>query len=123
MSLDDRILACVAFGDQLPGARVYYRTDWDCYYFDVAGKFFGLLFPQTDKGFINLKNRPQVNQDLRDLYPEAIKPGWHLNKTHWNSISLEAEAISQAMLEELIEQSYELVVANLPKKVQGVQSS
>lgn len=118
MSLEEKISACIAFGDLLPGARVYYRTEWDCYYFDVAGKFFGLLFPQADKGFINLKHLPQVNQELRDLYPEAIKPGWHLNKTHWNSVSLDAESISLTMLEELIKQSYDLVVAKLPKTVQ-----
>lgn len=116
--LEHRISACLAMGDKLPGSRVYYRTEWDCYYFDVAGKFFGLLFPQADKGFITLKNLPEVNQELRDLYPEAIKPGWHLNKTHWNSISLDAEPISLTMLEELIKQSYDLVVAKLPKTVQ-----
>ncbi|MGT2894836.1 MmcQ/YjbR family DNA-binding protein [Streptococcus entericus] len=117
MSIQDKIDFCIAEGEKLTGARVYYREDWECYYFDVAGKFFGLLSNHSEKGsFITLKNLPGRNEVLRSTY-KSIVPGYYTNKAHWNSIDVTTDEVSQDMLAALIETSYQLVVAKLPKKI------
>lgn len=111
---------CIQFGSSLPGAKVYFREDWDCHYFDLAGKYFGLLSPKGDQGpFITLKNKPEINQELRELYPQAIWPGYHTNKSHWNSISLESKDLNEDFLTQQIQASYQLVLASLTKKQQA----
>lgn len=92
----------------------------DCFPFDaetlvfkVAGKMFALLplerFPRT----VNLKCDPDYAQELRGEY-DAIQPGFHMNKKHWNTV--EYEAIDPKLFRELIDHSYDLVVAGLTKK-------
>ena len=119
MSVEEMVEFCIAQGNKLAGAQVYYREDWDCYYFDIAGKYFGLLSAKSDgKSFITLKNLPEVNEELRASY-RAIRPGYYTNKVHWNSIDLTSDEISEGLLTSLIKSSYQLVVSKLPKKVQA----
>ena len=119
MSVEERVEFCIAQGNNLTGAQVYYREDWDCYYFDIAGKYFGLLSAKSGgESFITLKNVPEVNEELRVSY-QAIRPGYYTNKVHWNSIDLTSGEIGKEMLASLITSSYQLVVSKLPKKVQA----
>ena len=53
---------------------------------------------------------------FREIYPE-VTAGYHMNKRHWNSASIHG-SLSEDLLQEWIVNSYELVVAKLPKKVQ-----
>lgn len=82
--------------------------------FKVGGKMFALadidLFT-----FINLKCDPERAIDLRERY-SGIIPGWHMNKTYWNSVEVNAD-VPQDLLYELIDHSYDLIVSSLPKKV------
>ena len=55
--------------------------------------------------------------ELRESH-QGIQPGYHMNKTHWNSVYLN-EDVSDQLLVELIDHSYELVYASLPKKVRN----
>jgi predicted DNA-binding protein (MmcQ/YjbR family) len=64
--------------------------------------------------FINLKCDPERALGLRNKYP-AIKPAWHQNKTHWNTL-LMGKSLAKSLIEELTDHSYDLVVASLPKK-------
>ena len=110
---------CIAQGNKLAGAQVYYREDWDCYYFYIAGKYFGLLSAKAEgESFITLKNLPEVNEELRATY-KAIRPGYYTNKVHWNSIDLTSDETSEELLAALIKTSYQLVVSKLPKKIQA----
>ena len=110
---------CIAQGNKLAGAQVYYREDWDCYYFDIAGKYFGLLSAKAEgESFITLKNLPEVNEELRATY-KAIRPDYYTNKVHWNSIDLTSDEMSEELLAALIKTSYQLVVSKLPKKIQA----
>jgi predicted DNA-binding protein (MmcQ/YjbR family) len=104
----------IEIGNSLPGAKVWFRDDWQVYYFDVAGKTFGLLNDQ----YMTFKGNPVTNDEMRELYPWLI-PGYHMNKMHWNSIVLSANEFSETELQALISQSYELVVGKLPKKIQA----
>ncbi|SHF41462.1 Predicted DNA-binding protein, MmcQ/YjbR family [Mariniphaga anaerophila] len=82
--------------------------------FKVAGKMFCLTDLEGDL-FVNLKNEPEKNQELREQYP-AIKPGYHMNKQHWNTVSID-DSVSDEMIKQLIDDSYKLIVSKLPKKI------
>ncbi len=91
----------------------------DTLVFKVAGKMFALLSLEQKR--INLKCDPKRAIELREHY-DYIIPGFHMNKSQWNTIILEA-GIENDFLKELIDHSYELIVAGLPKKIQAELSS
>ena len=61
----------------------------------------------------NLKCDPDLALDLRDRY-EQVRPGYHMNKKHWNTVELEA-GIPDLELRKMIDHSYDLVARSLPK--------
>ncbi|OMH32470.1 MmcQ/YjbR family DNA-binding protein [Tersicoccus sp. Bi-70] len=63
---------------------------------------------------ISLKCEPALAVALRAAHPE-ITGAWHLNKTHWNGVALDGE-LEEAMVADLIEDSWDLVVAGLPRR-------
>lgn len=66
---------------------------------------------------LNLKCDPEKAIELRETY-QGVQPGYHMNKKHWNTVLLN-EDVSDKLLLELIDHSYELVYASLPKKVRN----
>jgi predicted DNA-binding protein (MmcQ/YjbR family) len=56
---------------------------------------------------VSLKCDPELAQALRHSY-DAIRPGYHLNKRHWNTLTLDG-SLSEQMVRDLIEDSYDLV--------------
>jgi predicted DNA-binding protein (MmcQ/YjbR family) len=86
----------------------------DVLVFRVAGKIF-LLAPLDEPGTINLKCDPERAVELRERY-EGIVPGYHMSKQHWNTLDVTG-SVPRKLLLELIDHSYELVRASLPKKV------
>lgn len=82
----------------------------------VMGKMFALSSLNKAYFSANLKCKPEKAVILREEY-EAIKPGFHMNKVHWNTISLEYSEISDELILELIDHSYDLVVGGLTKKL------
>jgi predicted DNA-binding protein (MmcQ/YjbR family) len=80
----------------------------------VQGKMFGLIPLDNPEPQITLKCDPERAIALREDY-SAIVPAWHFNKKHWNTIIIDP-SISRTLLCELINHSYELVVAGLAKK-------
>jgi|SRR5690554_309727 len=83
--------------------------------FKVAGKMF-CLTDLEDELAINVKNNPEKNIEMREKYT-AVKPGYHMNKKHWNTVQIDG-SIPDAMIFQMIDESYDLVVNNLSKKVQ-----
>jgi predicted DNA-binding protein (MmcQ/YjbR family) len=81
--------------------------------FKVEGRVFALVMLDGDPGFVNLKCDPDLALELRDRHP-AVRPGYHTNKRHWNSVDLDG-SIPAGELWEMVEHSYELVVDRLPK--------
>ncbi|MCX5152890.1 MmcQ/YjbR family DNA-binding protein [Streptomyces sp. NBC_00291] len=80
--------------------------------FKVLGKVFALSALGASPLKINLKCDPDLAVRLR-VDHEAIVPGWHMNKRHWNTVTV--GGLPDAMVRELVEDSYDLVVAGLPK--------
>jgi len=64
---------------------------------------------------VNLKCDPIYALELRSLY-EGVIAGYHMNKKHWNTISLEESDVDNETIKELIDYSYELVFNKLTKK-------
>ena len=56
-------------------------------------------------------------EQLRDTYP-SITPGYHLNNRHWNTIEVDGSVADRLVLD-MVEDSYDLVVAGLPKRMQA----
>ena len=77
-------------------------------------KMFATLGLEDDVGRANLKCDPQRAVDLR-LDHDAILPGYHMNKKHWNTLVLDG-SLKPALVRELVDHSYELVLASLTKK-------
>ncbi|MCU0329023.1 MAG: MmcQ/YjbR family DNA-binding protein [Chitinophagales bacterium] len=72
---------------------------------------------EAEKPAINLKCLPERTQILRQEYPHAIVPGYHMNKTHWNTIYVN-ELLDNVLLKDLINHSYDLVFKSLSRKLQ-----
>jgi predicted DNA-binding protein (MmcQ/YjbR family) len=85
--------------------------------FKVAGKVFALVSLKDRPLRISLKCEPALAEQLRTTY-EAITPGYHLNKRHWNTVEINGSVPDQVVLD-MIEDSYDLVMDGLPKKVQA----
>jgi len=81
--------------------------------FKVNAKVFLLLLLDTHPLTMNLKCDPGLAIDLRERY-ESVRPGYHMNKTHWNTIVLDG-TIPQQEIRQMIDHSYEQIVLGMKK--------
>lgn len=101
-----------------PGVTEHFPFDEDTLVFKVGGKMFALSsLSQWEKAeaSINLKCDPERALELRAQY-DAIQPGYHMNKVHWNTVGVDGE-VPLPVVKELIDHSYDLVFNSLTKKV------
>lgn len=101
------------------GVTEHFPFDKDTLVFKVGGKMFCLTsLKEWEKGnpSLNLKCNPEHALELREQY-EAVKPGYHMSKVHWNTVSANSD-VTQKLLIELINHSYDLVFSSLTKKLQ-----
>ena len=85
--------------------------------FKVNEKIFLLVPLDTDPLQFNAKSDQEGAVDLREQYPDAVLPGFHMNKKHWNTI-VSNGALSKKQLLELVDHSYQLVAkANTSKGI------
>ena len=110
MDLPDVIAHCLS----LPGAEETTPFGPEALVYKIMGKMFAVTVPEDFPPRINLKCDPERAIDLRDEH-KAIKPGWHMNKRHWNTVVLDG-SLPPKLVRELVEHSYQLVVDALPKK-------
>lgn len=96
-----------------PGVSEAFPFDEKTLVFKVMGKMFALC-GVDDFLTINLKCDPDEAIRLREEY-EGVKPGYHMSKTHWNTVVTDG-TIGDRDLYEWITNSYNLVVEGLPKK-------
>ena len=90
----------------------------DTLVFKVANKMFALTgLDETDLR-VNLKCDPDYAAELRERY-EEIKPGWHMNKKHWNTVYIEDGSLRDDFIRKLIDHSYDLIVQSLTKKARA----
>lgn len=97
----------------------HFPFDEDTLVFKVGGKMFALTSLKDwehENAGINLKCDPEKATELRAEF-EAINPGFHMSKIHWNTINFNKD-VSDKMICELINHSYDLILKSLTKKMQ-----
>jgi predicted DNA-binding protein (MmcQ/YjbR family) len=82
--------------------------------FKVHGKMFALSTLDARPLTVNLKCEPENARHLREMHTGLIIPGWHMNKRHWNTVTVDG-GLPDRLVRELVEDSYDLVVAGLPR--------
>lgn len=98
---------------KLPEVTLSQPFGEDCDVFKVMDKVFMLSFHLQGLAVINLKVVPDHGAMLRDIYP-YIRTGWHMNKQHWISVYSDKD-LDSSLVEDLVLNSYELVVSKLKK--------
>ncbi|MDQ3610490.1 MAG: MmcQ/YjbR family DNA-binding protein [Actinomycetota bacterium] len=81
----------------------------------VGGKIFAIIGDDAEPLTLSLKCEPEVAVLLRQSH-EAVGPGYHLNKRHWNTVTLDDTVAVDDVLE-WVDDSYDLVVDGLPRRV------
>ena len=102
------------------GVTEHFPFDEDTLVFKVGGKMFCLTsLKEWEKGTpsLNLKCNPERALELRAEY-EAINSGYHMSKVHWNTVMLNGD-VSDKMVCELINDSYDLIFQSLSKKIKA----
>lgn len=101
---------------QKKGVSESFPFDETTLVFKVQGKMFALTDLEGEWS-INLKCHPEKAVFLREHFP-CVLPGYHMNKKHWNTIMVDG-TISDNVLKEWIDDSYNLIVQSLPKKLKN----
>lgn len=101
---------CLSFGAAVEEFPFDPRTS----VFKVLGKVFALSALETGPLKVNLKCDPEDAVRLRGEHQGLIVPGWHMNKRHWNTVTA-GGGLPDRLVRELVEDSYDLVVAGLPR--------
>ncbi|NOT38607.1 MAG: MmcQ/YjbR family DNA-binding protein [Saprospiraceae bacterium] len=87
----------------------------DVLVFRVHGKIFALTGLDEVEFKVNLKCDPEYAIDLREKHIE-VQPGYHMSKKHWNTVKFDGN-LSDKLLKDLVDHSYQLVYESLPKKL------
>jgi len=95
------------------GVTEEFPFDEETLVFKVMGKIFILASLDTIPLQVNLKCDPEKAIEFREEY-EAVQPGYHMNKKHWNTVILDGSIPNRKILE-WIDHSYDLVAAGLKK--------
>ncbi|MGB5866640.1 MAG: MmcQ/YjbR family DNA-binding protein [Arcobacteraceae bacterium] len=99
------------------GSKIDFPFGEDVMVFKVLNKMFALVSLNNNPLSINLKALPEDALAYREIY-ECVSPGYHMNKKHWNTITLDG-SMQEEVLKDMIDESYNLVVEKLTKKEKG----
>ena len=99
---------CLSF----PGSVETFPFGPDVSVFKVSGKMFALSQLDAESLRVSVKCEPDLAEALRETH-DAVIPGYHLNKRHWNTVIIDG-SLPDETIRELIEDSYDLVVGKLP---------
>ena len=97
----------------LKGTEETFPFDEETLVFKVAGKMFALCGVDTNPPRVNVKCDPERAITLREEH-DAITPGYHMNKKHWNTVFSDGQ-LTNKMLREQIDNSYEMIAASVKK--------
>jgi len=114
MGPDVLLQYCLSF----PGSQETFPFGPETSVFKVAGKMFALSQLGRSPLRVSLKCEPELAEQLRQAHP-AVLPGYHLNKRHWNTVILDG-SLPEQMIKDMIEDSYDLVVSQLPESCRRV---
>ena len=106
--------SCRAYCLSFKGAEESMPFDSETVVFKVCGKMFALVSLETSPGRVTLKGEPEKILADREAYPDDVLPGYHMNKSYWNTVNFNKK-VSDDEIREWIGDSYELIVKKLPK--------
>ncbi|MCZ6703965.1 MAG: MmcQ/YjbR family DNA-binding protein [Ignavibacteria bacterium] len=95
------------------GTSEDFPFDEETLVFKVMGKIFALIPLERIPLQINLKCKPELAVEIRERY-EAVQPGYHMNKKHWNTILVDG-TLRNELIYRWIDDSYNLVMNGLRK--------
>ncbi|MEA2010331.1 MAG: MmcQ/YjbR family DNA-binding protein [Actinomycetota bacterium] len=98
------------------GATLEYPFGPEAAVFKVAGKMFALVSVDGPPDYVTLKAVPEEGEALRSQHG-FIREGYYMNKRHWITVDIEPETPAR-LVEDLVADSYDLVVSKLPKRIQ-----
>ena len=104
---------------QKPGVTKDLQAEWNWIRYHIGGKMFAAVCLDDATGkpvYITCKLDPAEGDFLRRQYEDII-PGYYMNKVHWNSVKAEGN-VPDALLREMLEKSYRLVLGSFSKKKQ-----
>jgi predicted DNA-binding protein (MmcQ/YjbR family) len=99
----------------LPSAELTHPFGFETAVYKVRGKVFAIVPLDSPTPSITLKCAPEDGAALAAETP-AITPGYHMNKRHWITVALD-QRLPEGLVDELIRESYRLVVATLPLRL------
>lgn len=100
------------------GAEKIWQAEWESMKYLIGGKMFAFMGDhKSGDPIITMKLPPEEGAVLRSTYPEAIIPGYYMNKIHWNSLYLEKD-VPEAVIKKMLDSAYETVLTSLSKKAQ-----
>jgi predicted DNA-binding protein (MmcQ/YjbR family) len=108
MTRDDVLAHCLG----LPSAVEDYPFGDEVAVFKVGGKMFAIVSLEGSPA-VTLKCAPDLALELRARHP-AVRPGYHANKRHWNTVDLDG-TIEANEVAEMLDHSYKLVVNSLTR--------
>jgi predicted DNA-binding protein (MmcQ/YjbR family) len=111
MTRDEALGVCAGF----PEAVEEYPFGDGVAVFKVGGRIFALVALDGNTGSVSLKCDPGLALEWRARY-SAVRPGYHLNKRHWNTVDFDG-SVDDEELREMIDHSYDLVVRRLPRAI------
>jgi len=103
------------------GVTEEFPFDENTLVYKVMGKIFAITGLDNDEFAVNLKCSPEYAIELRERY-DSILPGFHMSKKHWNTINVNSLS-DDILFRQLIDDSYNLVVAGLKKSQREVLSN
>ena len=96
------------------GVTFDYPFDEKVRVYRISGKMFALTSEDRPIS-VNLKCDPIYALELRSIY-DGVIAGYHMNKKHWNTVTVEDSDVDEETVKELIDHSYDLVYEKLTKK-------
>jgi predicted DNA-binding protein (MmcQ/YjbR family) len=100
--------ACLGF----PGSAETFPFGPEASVFKVAGKMFALSQLAGRPLRVSLKCEPALAERLRETHA-TVRPGYHLNKRHWNTVTIDG-SLPEQIISDMLQDSYDLVVSALP---------
>ena len=112
MTADGLRKLCLSF----PGAYEDFPFGPEHSVFKVEKKLFAISALGASPLKVSLKCEPELAEQLRASYPDCVVPGYHLNKRHWNTVTLDG-TLTDAIVHDMVEDSYDLIVAAMPRVI------
>ena len=114
MTTREEVLAyCLSFPNVYQDAP-FHDDNWQLARYRKNKKTFALVYEREGNIWVNVKVDPEWRDFWRQAY-EAVIPGWHQNKEHWNTIILDG-TVPENDIKRMIAESYDLIVGKKEKK-------